>query len=221
MTYRIFPILLFSLFTQTCMSEKTCSNQDRTCSPIANLLSFVSAPEGLYLYSTSARNGNLAILGAGTLDSSLHTICSQERPFVPIIDFGCQNVAPFIATSVVGANNLTSLYADIPTNIPVRGPSGTIVSDDLPSVFSLDLKTSFSNAGISNSSFWAFADAAGNFYAANSCNNGEDNTGSYAGYVGSPTIVAFESWYGGGVGVPCSESHPIICICYRPVASGG
>lgn len=221
MIYRIFLILLFSLFTQTCMSEKTCSNQDRTCSPIANLLSLVSAPEGLYLYSSFPRTGNLAILGTGTLNPSLQTICSQDRPFAPIIDYGCQSVAPLVSTGNVSASNLTSLYASISTTIPVRGPSGTIISDDLTSLFASDLKTSLSEAGIINSSYWSFSDAAGNFYAANSCNNGEDNTSSYTGYVGSPTVVAFESWYGGGVGVPCNEQHPVICICYRPVESGG
>ncbi|TGL61407.1 hypothetical protein [Leptospira sarikeiensis] len=220
MFQRVLLILPFLLFTQACMSEKTCSDQDRTCSVQANILSFFTAPEGVYVYSSSARTGNLAVLGSGTLDPSLHTICSQDRPFAPIIDIGCSSVAPLVSSATVSANSLTSLYADIPTTIPVRGPSGTIISDGLTSLFGVDLKTTLANAGISNGSFWSFSDGEGSSAPSVSCNSGDDYTDAYTGAIGNSILTTALSWFA-STSDYCNSLHPILCICYRPVATGG
>lgn len=222
MIYRIVLSIFFGFSAQACMDVKTCSDQDRSCSPMASILSYFSAPEGIYVYSTGvAYGGNLAILGTGTLDASLQTICKQERPLAAILDTGCQDVAPLVSTLAVSANNLTSLYSTIPTNVPMRGgPTGTILADDLNSFYSLDLHVTLEAGGLGTANFWTYGDGTGNYASGVTCNDGDDNTSANTGYIGSPLFSAAGTW-NNVQAANCDQAYRILCICYRPVAAGG
>ncbi|TGK04562.1 hypothetical protein EHO58_11735 [Leptospira selangorensis] len=221
MKLRILAILFFCILSNGCISDKICSDQDRSCNPVASLLSLISAPEGIYVYSsTPSYGGNLSILGAGNLDSSLSTICKQERAFAPILDVGCQSVAPLVSTLLVSANNLTSLYTDIPTNLPMRGgPTGTILADDLASFFTVDLHVTLEAAGLGSTDFWTYGDLNGNYASGVTCNDGSDNSNAFTGYVGTPlaSAVGWNSVFAAG----CDQAYKVFCICYRPVSGGG
>ncbi|TGK44513.1 hypothetical protein [Leptospira andrefontaineae] len=222
MIQRIFLIFFLGFLTQTCMSTKTCSDHDRSCSLMENLLSLFSAPTGIYVYSSlPTYAGNLAILGTGTLDASLQTICKQERTFASILDSGCQSVAPLVSTLAVSANNLTSLYADIPTNLPMRGgPTGIILADDLASFFSLDLHVTLEAGGLGTTEFWTYGDGTGNYAAGVTCNDGDDNTSAFTGYIGSPLLSAAGTW-NNVQAANCDQAYKVFCICYRPVSPPG
>ncbi|WP_246052686.1 hypothetical protein [Leptospira semungkisensis] len=205
------------------MSEKTCSSQDRGCNSAQQVLSLFSAPSGVYVYPTSTSyQGNLSILGAGALDSSLSVICGRDKLLAPIIDLGCSKVAPMVSTSLVSFNAINTFYADIPyTGTPVRGPKGGIIADDLSTLFASDLKMSLSAAGlgIGGQLYWSFSDGSGSV-SSDTCNDGGDNTGAYNGAVGSTTISAVGSWFNVN-SASCSESHRVLCLCYHPLSSSG
>ncbi|MEI1279720.1 hypothetical protein V6Z05_15425 [Leptospira venezuelensis] len=222
MRQRIFLILFLGFLTQTCMSTKTCSDHDRSCSLMENLLSLFSAPSGIYVYSSiPTYAGNLALLGSGTLDASLQTICKQERIFASVLDTGCQNVAPLVSTSLTSANNLASFYSDIPTNLPMRGgPTGLILADDLASFFTLDLHITMEAAGLGTTEFWTYGDGNGNYAAGVTCNDGDDNTSASTGYIGSPLFSAAGTW-NNVQAANCDQAYKVFCICYRPNNSGG
>lgn len=154
------------------------------------------------------------------MDSSLSTICKQERPFAAILDTGCQNVAPLVSTVLVSANNLTSFYSDIPTNVPMRGgPTGTILADDLASFFTVDLHVTLEAGGLGTTDFWTYGDLNGNYASGVTCNDGTDNTSAYTGYIGSPLASAV-GW-NSVQAANCDQAYKVLCICYRPVAAGG
>ncbi|TGL61403.1 hypothetical protein [Leptospira sarikeiensis] len=221
MFYRLFLILFFSFSLTECITDKTCSDEDRSCSVEALILSKFSAPSGIYVYSSSATyKGNLAILGTGTLDASLHSICQNDRLLAPIIDQNCQSVAPLVSTSAVPANDLNLLYADLPYNgVAIRGPFGALITQEMSTLFSSgDLQLSLSAAGLGDSLFWSFGTGNGG-YAADDCNGGTDSTSGSLGQLGSPKVVTQGSWFATDI-LSCSQSHRILCICYVPPASG-
>ncbi|WP_246050725.1 hypothetical protein [Leptospira langatensis] len=203
------------------MSEKTCSSQDRGCNAEQQVLSLFSAPSGVYIYPTSTSyQGNLSILGSGTLDASLSVICERDRLLAPIVDLGCSKVAPMVSTSLVSFNAINTFYADIPyTGTPVRGPKGTIIADDLSTLFSADLKVSLSTAGLGIGSqfYWTFSDGSG-AYASDNCNNGVDNTTIFNGAVGSTTLVTAGTWFNPTI-ASCIERHRVLCLCYHPLST--
>ncbi|MEI1279719.1 hypothetical protein V6Z05_15420 [Leptospira venezuelensis] len=219
MLNRLFIPLLFAFFIQSCITEKTCSDKDRSCSTEGLILSLFTAPEGIYIYSTiTSYQGNLSILGAGALDASLQQICSRDRLLASIIDFKCQSVAPLVSTTLVPANNLNSLYSTIPYNgVSVRGPNGTLVSQEMSTLFAYDLKASLTSAGIEGGRYWSFSDGNGNYGA--SCSDGTDNS-STIGSVLDPTIVTQSNWFA-SQSPTCSQYHKVLCICYVPSSSSG
>lgn len=102
------------------------------------------------MYATNTNyNGNLSILGPGSLDASLNLICDQERFFSNIIDTKCSKYAPLVSTSLVSASSLNVLYADLPTTgVPIRGPYGAQIALDYANLFAVDLDTSLEAAGL-------------------------------------------------------------------------
>ncbi|WP_246048706.1 hypothetical protein [Leptospira sarikeiensis] len=204
------------------MTAKTCSDQDRTCSPTANLLSILfSGPEGIYIYATNASyQGNLSVLGPSNLDSSLNFLCGQELAFSNMISNSCSKVAPMVSTLAVSVNQTDLLYADFPmTGVPVRGPNGTMVATDYGNLFTLDLEASLEAAGTGNISFWTFSDVGGN-YSADNCSDGEDNTSSIFGETGISNTTISGGWFGGNV-FGCNQTYKILCMCYVPTSGGG
>ncbi|EPG64383.1 hypothetical protein EHQ27_19275 [Leptospira wolffii] len=218
---RIVSLFLFvALLLPNCLSEKTCSNQDRSCSLEANLASILFSPPGIYLYSTlNTYQGNLA--NSIVLDTNLSIICTNERLFAPITS-SCSNLAPFVSTSFAPMSAITGFYIDFPTTgVPLRGPFGTILADDFNSVFTTDLKSTMSDAGLGTGLFWTFGDANGGYggTTATTCADGTDNT-TGTGAAGSPLNSASTTWFGSSL-VNCVDTYRLLCMCYSPASGGG
>ncbi|PJZ48525.1 hypothetical protein CH362_14765 [Leptospira saintgironsiae] len=223
MALRILLVLFFCILSGGCLTDKTCSDQDRTCSSQANLMSLlISAPEGIYMYSTNTGyNGNLSVLGPGTLDSSLNFICGQQRLFSNIIDTKCSKYAPLVSTSLVSASSLNALYSDLPTTgVPIRGPYGTIIAQDYSNLFALDLEVTLEAAGLGNQTFWSFGDGNGGAAADNCTNGTDDGSLSTLGQAGNTLVKTQSSWFATDIR-GCGELHKILCLCYVPTAGGG
>lgn len=198
------------LSSNACMSSKVCSDQDKNCSIQEQIYSLISAPQGIYLYATqTSYQGNLAAYGS-TFENSLHNICTDNRIFASIINTSCMNVLPVVSTSTNALYNFTSLYS-IPNNTsyPVRGARGGILASSWANIFS-SLFMTMEQAGVTSQPFWTFSNSGGVYNSADNCINGTD-TGATGG-VGSPTD-ATNVWLLSGAPA-CSESHPIICLCY-------
>ncbi|EIE02558.1 hypothetical protein LEP1GSC185_2173 [Leptospira licerasiae serovar Varillal str. VAR 010] len=223
MELRILPILVIYILSNGCISDKTCSDQDRSCSPKATLMSLlVSAPDGIYMYATNTSySGKLTVLGPGTLDSSLNFICGQQRIFSNIIDTKCSKYAPLVSTPLVSASSLNVLYADLPTTgVPIRGPFGTIIAQDYSNLFFLDLEVTLEAAGLGNQTYWSFGDGNGGA-AADTCSNGEDDGSlSTLGATGSTVVKNQASWFSTNI-YSCSNMLKVLCLCYVPTSGGG
>ncbi|EMK00917.1 putative lipoprotein [Leptospira sp. B5-022] len=220
MTVRILFVIFFYIFASGCLSDKTCSDQDRSCSPKATLMNLLfSAPEGIYMYaSNTSFNGKLTVLGPGSLDSSLNFLCGQERIFSNIIDTKCSKYAPLVSTTLVSASSLNALYADLPTTgVPIRGPFGTQISLDFANLFTVNLDVTLEAGGLGNQTFWSFGDGNGDA-AADNCNNGEDDGAlSTLGQIGNTQVSTQGSWFATDIR-SCAQPHKILCLCYVPTS---
>ncbi|TGN03508.1 hypothetical protein EHR06_04885 [Leptospira dzoumogneensis] len=199
------------LSSNACMSSKVCSDNDKNCSIQEQIYSMISAPQGIYLYSTqTSYQGNLATYGS-TFEDSLHNICTVNRLFASIINPSCMNVLPLVSSSSsTYLANFSGLYG-VPNNgsYPVRGARGEIIANSWSNLFG-GLLLTFEQAGVTSQTFWTFSSSGGLNNSADNCIAGTD-TGA-AGAIGSPTDVT-TNWP--LTAAPsCSESHPIICICY-------
>ncbi len=217
MIKRILFILILNLSLNGCLSTDICSDQDRGCNPMQLLLSLFSFASGHYVYASAASyGGNLAILGTGTLDASLQTICKSERAFAPIVNTTCQSMIPLVSTLTVSVNNTTALYADFQTTgVPVRGPTGTLIADDFTSFLTLDLQVSLQTAGLGNITFWTYSDGTGNYDGSSNCSDGDDNTISFSGDVGVSNLATAGTWFNTNA-FTCDQAHYVLCICYNP-----
>ncbi|TGK44511.1 hypothetical protein [Leptospira andrefontaineae] len=207
------PFYLFSfllLFSNACMSSDVCSDTDKMCSTKELLFSIFSAPKGIYLYSTQSYQGDLANYGS-SFEESLQNICTINKLFSEITDLSCSNVLPVVSTSTHYMSNFPTDYG-LPTgtDYPVRGPRGDIIATSWTNMFA-GLLISFEAAGVTSQKFWTFANGGGAYNSADNCIAGT-NTGA-AGAIGSPQDSGI-SWMIFGAPA-CSESHPIICLCYR------
>ncbi|TGK44512.1 hypothetical protein [Leptospira andrefontaineae] len=222
MRFRILLILFFYVLMSGCITDKTCSDEDRTCSIKATLTSLLfSAPDGIYMYATNTSyTGNLAILGPGSIDSSLNFICGQQRLFSNIIDTKCSKYAPLVSTSLVSASSLNAFYSDLPVlSVPIRGPSGTIIGPDYSTLFAVDLNITLQGAGLGSQTFWSFGDGNGGG-GLETCLNGDDGTSSSLGQIGNTLVYTQGSWFSTD-SRSCSETHKVLCLCYVPTSGGG
>ncbi|MGJ4786560.1 hypothetical protein [Leptospira koniambonensis] len=192
------------------MSSKVCSDNDKNCSIQEQIYSIISAPQGIYLYTTqTSYQGNLAAYGS-TLDDSLHNICTTNRIFASMINTSCSNVLPVVSTSTSPMYNFGTLYS-IPdnTSYPVRGSKGGIIANSWTNMFPSLLMT-LEQAGVTSQTFWTFANTGGTYNSADNCIDG--TIVGAAGAIGSPTDNSTNWLLSGAPG--CTESHPIICLCY-------
>ncbi|WP_108928565.1 hypothetical protein [Leptospira johnsonii] len=207
-TFYLFSFLL--LFSNACMSSDVCSDTDKVCNTKEQLFSIFSTPKGIYLYSTQSYQGDLAKYGS-SLEDSLHNICTSNKLFSAITDFSCSNVLPVVSTSTRPLYNFATDYG-LPnsTDYPVRGPKGDIIANSWTNMFP-GLLISLEQAGVVSQEFWTFAGSGGVYNSADNCINGT-NTGA-AGATGDP-LDSSNAWLQAGAPA-CSESHPIVCLCYR------
>lgn len=213
----ILLFLLIGSFFSHCMSDKVCSDQDRSCNLAANLLSsFSSVPDGIYLYPTSVTyTGNFAE-NSQILITEASIICDQElAPYSTFIT-SCQKSTPFLSTDTVALNALGSFLSDFPlTGKPIRGLNTAIISDSYATLFTEDLKSSLAAAGIGTDPFWSFGNASGGYDGTvnGTCEGGVNLTVN--GIVGSTTATGVESWFN-STSIPCSTPTRLLCLCYSP-----
>ncbi|MGJ4744836.1 hypothetical protein ACQV5M_00620 [Leptospira sp. SA-E8] len=207
-SFYLFSFLL--LFSNACMSSDVCSDTDKSCNTKELLFSIFSTPKGIYLYSTQSYQGDLAKYGS-SLEDSLQNICTSNKLFSNITDFSCSNVLPVVSTSTNALYNFATNYG-LPnsTDYPVRGPKGDLLTTSWSNLFT-SLAVTLEAAGVTSQTFWTFSGSGGTYNSADNCSNGTDI--SFTGAIGSPTDST-SIWVNSGAPV-CSESHPIICLCYR------
>ncbi len=203
---------IFIFFLGSCISEKSCSDKDRSCNIQALLLSNVSAPQGIYLYSTQTRyQGDLAVHGS-TFEESLQNICYDNRLLASTINFGCSNILPLVSTSTHPIGNFPTDYS-LPdnTNYPIRGSRGEIMATSWNNLLSVGLSISFIKANVVYEKFWTFTATGGAFDSVGSCNSGTDT----ASIGDTASLIDLTSnWVLAGGAPACTESKPILCLCY-------
>ncbi|TGL35201.1 hypothetical protein EHQ52_12045 [Leptospira koniambonensis] len=206
----ILPILFLNIFYGACISDKSCSDKDRSCNVIENILYLLPVPQGIYFYSTAlSYQGNLAVYGS-SLDESLLNICTNNRLFATTINTTCSNILPFVSTPTNGIPSFPGLFG-VPdnTSYPIRGARGDIISNTWGNMFT-SIQISLQQAGVISQAYWTFAGAGGGYNNTYNCTDGTD-TGA-TGAIGSPVLTATSWLY--ETSAACSESHPIICLCY-------
>ncbi|TGK44508.1 hypothetical protein [Leptospira andrefontaineae] len=210
----ILVVLLYSSLYYNCLSDKTCSDDDKSCSPQAFFSSLFIIPSGVYIYSTNTKyQGNLAAYGS-TFEESGQNICKQEKLFSSLVNQFCSEVRALISTSTVGYSNFSETFS-VP-DLPVYGPTGSLLNSNWSSfeTGAGGLKLTFAEAGLGPDDFWSFTEAGG-VISSNNCNAGIDNSVELFGVIGSASTKASD-WMnlGGESTASCDSYHRVYCICY-------
>ncbi|TGK44509.1 hypothetical protein [Leptospira andrefontaineae] len=214
-------IILISFLSLGCITDKTCSDDDKSCNPQALLTSYFSIQNGVYIYSTSTKyQGNLAAYGS-TLEFSGQNICKSEKLFSSLVNQFCPDVWALISSDSVPLYDFSTSFS-LPTNIPVFGPTGIQLANNWDEFMSiqtpLSLTRSLAEAGLGTEDFWSFAAQGG--IASGNCNIGTDNTSEFFGAIGSANTKD-SNWLspGGESTGNCDSSHRVLCICFNPDTS--
>ncbi|PJZ48464.1 hypothetical protein [Leptospira saintgironsiae] len=214
-------IILFSFLSFGCISDKTCSNEDKSCNIQALISSAFSVPEGIYVYSTNAKyQGNLSAYGS-TPEISAQNICKEEKLFSSLANQFCPDVWALIATVSVALYDYNTSYS-VSTILPVYGPTGIMLAtnwDNFVVNGSTNLLQPLASAGLGTDDFWTFSSIGGGL-GASDCSQGADNTNASYGVIGSATTTNVD-WLNvnGTATVTCNTSHRVLCICFTPDTS--
>lgn len=223
MIHRLLLVIPFVIFLPGCLSKETCSNQDRSCSVEAQVLSLFSAPEGIYLYpTTSTFDGNF-VSDSALLFNRLQSLCQEDRFLAPIISQTCGSVIPFVSTPDSNISDFTSAHSVPGTGVPVRGPFGAVLANSWGEFYfssENSILVSLTDAGLGTENYWTFSDSSG-FYisegAYGSCNGGTTNiadTEQAYGYYGSP-VSNTTGWVSEST-TSCNTPMRVLCLCYTP-----
>ncbi|MGJ4786558.1 hypothetical protein [Leptospira koniambonensis] len=202
--------ILFSFLSFGCITDKTCSDHDKTCNISELLISSAIDPGGIYLYSTQQYyQGNLAAYGSN-LQSSLTNICYEARFFAQTIS-NCSNVLPFASSDTT---SISAYETDFSLNgaLPVRGARGELLFDTWTDVFVENPKLTMSTAGVISEKFWTFTISGGLYQPSTSCTNGVNSDNGDVGAAGDPNSTAL-IWYG-ATNDACNNYRKVLCICY-------
>lgn len=214
-------ILLFSFLSLGCITDKTCSDDDKSCSPQALLTSYISIPNGVYIYSTSTKyQGNLAAYGS-TLEFSGQNICKGEKLFSSLANQFCSDVWALISSDSVPLYTFSSSFSS-PTNVPVFGPTGIQLANNWTEFIStetpLPLTRSLAEAGLGTEDFWSFSLESGT--PGGNCSTGTDKGSELSGSIGSANTKDSD-WLspGGDTSDNCNTFHRVLCTCFTPDSS--
>lgn len=213
----ILLVFLYSSLYYNCLSDKTCSDEDRSCNSQALLTSFFSVPEGIYIYSTTTKyQGNLAAYGS-LPETSGQNICAGEKLFSSLVNQFCPQVFAMISTESVSLNSFPTSYF-VSSSLPVLGPTGIQLSSswDNFTIGENSLDRPLADAGLGTDDFWTFSSVGGGLAGSN-CSMGTDNTSEFGGAIGSATSKD-PDWMnqGGESVVSCDTSHRVLCVCFTP-----
>ncbi|MGJ4744835.1 hypothetical protein ACQV5M_00615 [Leptospira sp. SA-E8] len=213
-------VFLYSSLYYNCLSDKTCSDDDKSCSTQALLTSAFTVPNGIYIYSTLITyQGNLAAYGS-TPEISGQNICRGEKLFSSLVNQFCTDVWAFVSTESVPLSSFASSFS-APIDLPVLGPTGLQLASTWDNFVlgSVNLDRSLSEAGLGTDDFWSFTGIPGGGLAANNCNIGADNTNAVSGATGSSTSKNTDWLNPSAVTATCDTRHRVLCVCFTPAAS--
>ncbi|PJZ48465.1 hypothetical protein CH362_14785 [Leptospira saintgironsiae] len=211
----ILIVFLYSFLYYNCLSDKTCSDDDKSCSSQALISSYLSfQQEAIYVYSTNQKyQGNLAAYGA-TEEESLQNICRGEKLLSGLVNQFCPNVQAFVSTANAPLFDYASEYG-VPTTVPIYGPTGILLSDNWTTFFgsATILKSTLSAAGLGSELFWTFADSTGG--QGTDCLNGTTTDSESPGSIGTPNSTSLD-WINPTISnsASCDQSLRVLCICY-------
>ncbi|TGL61397.1 hypothetical protein [Leptospira sarikeiensis] len=209
-------IILFSFSFSGCFTDKTCSGDDKSCSPEAMISSYLAfSQDAIYIYSTNQKfQGNLAAYGT-TEEESLQNICKNEKFFSGLANQFCPNVQAIVSTANAPLFDYSSEYG-VPGNVNILGPTGILIADNWSAFFgssAMPLKTTLSAAGLGSELFWTFSDSAGN--QSSDCSSGNSKDFEIVGSIGTPNSTAVNWLNGASPNTSyCDKSLRILCICY-------
>ncbi|MCR1794232.1 hypothetical protein [Leptospira sp. id769339] len=216
-SFILITVLCSSLY-YNCLSDKTCSDEDKSCSSQALLTSILSVPNGIYIYSTiNTYQGNLAAYGSGP-EIGGQNICKGEKLFSSLVNQFCPDVWAFISSESVPLFTFTNAFS-VPSNLPIYGPTGILISDTWEDFVlgEVSPKQPLSSSGLGDGDFWTFSTIGGGL-AGDNCNAGSDNTSEFFGAVGSPSTKN-NDWInpGGESFSSCDSRYRVLCVCFTPV----
>ncbi|TGL61398.1 hypothetical protein [Leptospira sarikeiensis] len=215
-------ILLVSFLSFGCITDKTCSDEDKSCNPQAFLTSSLLIPQGIYVYSTATKYaGNLSAYGS-TPEFSGQNICRGEKLFSSLVNQLCPDVWALIASESVPINTFSTSFS-VPTSIPVFGPTGIELASTWDNFIlgELFLERPLSDANLGTDDFWTFSGQGGG-YAGSNCSGGTDKTSEGSGAFGSATVKDPDWLRPGGEAIAsCNTTHRVLCICFTPEVSSG
>ncbi|PJZ26568.1 hypothetical protein CH352_04985 [Leptospira hartskeerlii] len=209
-----------SSFYYNCLGDKTCSDEDKSCSTQALLTSALTVPNGIYIYSTlTTYQGNLAAFDS-TPEISGQNICRGEKLFSSLVNQFCPDVWAFISTESVPLSSFATSFS-APINLPVFGPTGLQLAStwDNFTLGSVSLDRPLSDAGLGTDDFWTFAGTPGGGLAANNCNIGSDNTNIVSGATGSAKSKNTDWLNPSAATATCDTRHRVLCVCFTPDSS--
>lgn len=211
---------LCSSLYYNCLSDKTCSDEDKSCSTKALINSYFSVPDGIYVYSTTNKfQGNIATsYGSGDLRTGADNICKNDRLFSNLINQFCPEVRAIIPTDAVYLFDFTTMYG-VSSSLPIYGPTGSLLSASWTSFVSGEsqLNQTLASAGLGSDDFWTFSDTTG-AVSASTCSIGTDAGSEFTGALGSAKGIAGDWLNPEGTNGFCDSYHRVLCICYNPVA---
>jgi len=135
-------------------------------------------------------------------------ICSGT---IESISLSCESTYPLICSLNGGVDVFPTTYG-FNASLPVKGPTGIVISATWPALFGGLIDTSLEEANVlapCGSTFYTGCDAIGD--TAQTCNDWSSTSALDDATLGSEDSVE-SSFIGDGVG-NCSLARPVVCIC--------
>jgi hypothetical protein len=191
------PVGLAALVTFTSCG----ASSDDSNSMIAGLL----GPKAVYLFDVgSPFDGDFDIDNNGDARSELDLLAANAylawagRP-------DCSKVHAFI--SVSASDSIATM--GIPDNVPIYGPNGTMLANNLADLLDGDIAVTLQTAGITVSNFWTGSNDSGQ--ATSTCVGWRTNSNASLGAGGWSNVTT--GWLNGGTPA-CDNTRGLLGVCW-------
>lgn len=173
------------------------------------LHSFIDVPESdqsekaykLYLYTTSALTGNLTA-GTGSR-SAIDATCIIYKP----ASLSCSEIYAYISMSSTNAEDIHTIYTNLPTNAPIYNTDGTQkIADDWADFTDGSIDISLDSAGVTSLNFWTGAENM-----TDTCSDWTSSTSTDSGWLGRSDQTG-STWWNDNSDT-CDYSYPVLCLC--------
>ncbi len=190
--------------------------------PAPTLAPTTKAPTGAPTPATTVNilfGAGVGLVDGGYTESQAQTACDTAAPSVPGLKVStCTSASQFRSTAAVSQASFLSAGG-------VFGRDGTQISTSKTTFYSTALVNSLSAAGVCTTDYWSGADQFGAMQW--SCYSNDFQTawatasgGSYSntpqgGIIGSctSTVAAATTSAGSDIGVSCTTTHELVCVC--------